>query len=82
MSPFCNHIKRLLRSDPQGGGLVRSSGGNKAGLLGRRKEEREKGPARILGSGDFVIQALDRANEVFERSVNTTMSLGERKAGG
>ena len=26
---------------------------------------------------DFVIQALDRANEVFERSVNSTISLGE-----
>jgi hypothetical protein len=34
--------------------LARSAGGNKSGLLGRKKEEREKGDARILGSGDFV----------------------------
>ncbi len=32
-------------------GLVRSTGGDKRGLLGRTKEEREKGDARILGSG-------------------------------
>ena len=72
-----NGIDQGSRPEFQGGGLVRSSGGNKAGLLGRKKEERENGDARILGSGDFVIQALDRANEVFERSVNTTISLGE-----
>ena len=42
------------RPELQGGGLVRSAGGNKAGLFGRKKEEREKGDARILGSGDFA----------------------------
>jgi len=31
-----------------------SAGGNRSGLLGRKKEEREKGDARILGSGDFA----------------------------
>ncbi len=65
------------RPEFQGGGLVRSAGGNKVGLLGRKKEEREKGDARILGSGDFVTQALDRANELFERRVNTPISLDE-----
>ncbi len=70
-------IDQGKRPEFQGGGLVRSAGGNKAGLLGRKNGEREKGDARILGGGDFVIQALDRANEVFERSVNTTISLGE-----
>ena len=65
------------REDLQGGGLVRSAGGETAGLLGRQEEEREKGDARILGSGDFVIQTLDRANEVFERSVNSTISFDE-----
>jgi len=72
-----NGIDQGKRPELQGGGLVRSAGGNKTGLLGRKKEEREKGDARILGSGDFVIQALDRANEVFERSVNAPISLGE-----
>ena len=47
-------IDQGRRPEFQGGGLVRSAGGNKAGLLGRAKEEREKGDAMILGSGGFV----------------------------
>ncbi len=70
-------IKQGIREDLQGGGLVRSAGGDAAGLLGRKAEEREKGDARILGSGDFVMQALDRANEVFERCINAQISLDE-----
>ena len=63
----------------QGGGLVRSAGGNKSGLLGRKKEERDlpdspeapdggrgKGDARILGSGNFVNEALKKAGEDWE----------------
>ena len=50
----------------QGGGLVRSAGGHKAGLLGRKKEDREKGDERILGSGDFVNEALSKAGEEWE----------------
>jgi len=38
----------------QGGGLIRSSGGNKSGLLGRKKEDRELSDERVLGSGDFA----------------------------
>ena len=70
-------INQGKRPDLQGGGLVRSAGGKKAGLLGRKKEERDKGDARILGSGDFVTQALDSANELFERRVNTPITLDE-----
>jgi putative transposase len=70
-------IAQGRRPEFQGGGLVRSAGGNKAGLLGRSKEEREKGDARILGSGDFVMQALDKANEIFERGFNRPISLDE-----
>jgi len=54
------------RPEFQGGGLVRSAGGNKEGLLGRKKEERELGDERILGSGDFVAEALQKAGESFE----------------
>ena len=56
--------------------MVRSAGGNKAGLLGRQKEERDppdsseapdggrgKGDARILGSGDFVGNILFEADK-------------------
>jgi hypothetical protein len=48
-----NGVDQGTRPDLQGGGLVRSAGGNKSGLLGRKKEEREKGKGdeRILGSG-------------------------------
>jgi len=60
-------IDQGKRPEFQGGGLVRSSGGNKAGLLGRKKEEREKGDARILGSGDFVSRTLHESNKAFEK---------------
>ena len=70
-------IKHGRREDLQGSGLIRSSGGYKAALSGQRKEEREKGDARILGSGDFVLQALKRANELHERSTKSRISLNE-----
>lgn len=54
-------IAQGTRPDLQGGGLIRSAGGNKAGLLGRKKEEREKGDERILGSGDFVNTTLQQS---------------------
>ncbi|RZB29780.1 MAG: hypothetical protein SRB1_02060 [Desulfobacteraceae bacterium Eth-SRB1] len=47
-------IKQGRRSELQGGGLIRSSGGDKAGLLGQKKEDREKSDQRILGSGGFA----------------------------
>ena len=47
-------IKHGRREDLQGGGLIRSSGGDKAVLLGQKKEDREKSDQRILGSGGFV----------------------------
>jgi len=72
-----NGIDQGKRPEFQGGGLVRSAGGEKAGLLGRRKEEREKGDARILGSGDFVVQALKGANELHERSIKSRISITE-----
>lgn len=55
------------RPEFQGGGLVRSAGGKKVGLLGRKKGEREKGDERILGSGDFVGEILQQAEATFER---------------
>jgi len=58
-----NGIDQGTRPELQGGGLVRSAGGDKRGLLGRKKEEREKGDERILGSGDFVAEILNKSNE-------------------
>ena len=51
-------IDQGARPELQGGGLVRSAGGDKRGLLGRKKGEREKGDQRILGSGDFVANVM------------------------
>ncbi|MEA3358378.1 MAG: helix-turn-helix domain-containing protein [Thermodesulfobacteriota bacterium] len=72
-----NGIEQGKRPELQGGGLVRSAGGNKSGLLGRKKEEREKGDARILGSGDFVSEVLREAGEIFESLIKKRMSLEE-----
>ncbi len=63
-------IKHGHRTDIQGGGLVRSASGDKAGLLGLKKEEREKGDARILGSVDFVAKVLEKANEVNQKRMD------------
>ena len=70
-------ITQGRRPEFQGGGLVRSAGGNKAGLLGRSKEEREKGDARILGSGDFVSEALMKAGEEWESRNGSMPTLTE-----
>ena len=61
-----NGIDQGKRPELQGGGLVRSAGGNKSGLLGRKRDEREKGDARILGSGDFVNEILIQSETSFE----------------
>ena len=70
-------IKQGRREDLQGGGLVRSSGGDKRGLLGRKKGEREKGDQRILGSGDFVANVMKDANEVLDQTAKFDISLDE-----
>jgi len=65
----------------------RSAGGDKRGLLGRKKEERpaclalrsiagrEKGDERILGSGDFVNEALRKAGQEWEKRKKKRMPL-------
>ena len=60
-------IKQGRREDLQGGGLIRSSGSDKAGLLGPKKEDREKADQRILGSGDFVSTTLQQSERILEK---------------
>ena len=72
-----NGIAQGTRPDLQGGGLVRSAGGDKRGLLGRKKEERELGDARILGSGDFVGKVLAESNEIYEMKARNRISLDD-----
>jgi len=45
--------------------------------LGRSKEEREKGDARILGSGDYVAEILGNANESYELRMRNRISLDD-----
>jgi len=68
-------IKQGTREDLRGGGLIRSAGGDVSGLLGRKAEEREKGDARILGSGDFVNETLRQAGEDWEKVTKKKMPL-------
>ena len=72
-----NGICQGTRPELQGGGLVRSAGGDKRGLLGRKKGEREKGDERILGSGDFVANVIKDANEVLDQRAKADISLDE-----
>jgi putative transposase len=46
-----------------GGGLIRTQGGWSLVLALRRKGQQERSDERILGSGDFVDQVLQEAEE-------------------
>ena len=70
-------IKQGRREDLQGGGLIRSAGGERIGLLGLKKEECELSDDRILGSGHFVGDVLRKAEEKFETMTRKRMSLEE-----
>jgi REP element-mobilizing transposase RayT len=70
-----NGINQGTRLELQGGGLVRSAGGHKAGLLGRKKEEREKGDERILGSGDFVSKIIQKSEKRYEKTASNRIAL-------
>ena len=66
-------IDQGKRPDFQGGGLVRSAGGDKTGLLGRKEEDKELSDQRILGSGDFVAEVLRAANEFEEKRIKKSI---------
>ena len=70
-------IKQGRREDLQGGGLVRSAGGDTSVLSPKHKEERELSDERILGSGDFVANVMKDANEVLDQRVKFDISLDE-----
>jgi hypothetical protein len=56
-------IAQGQRPELVGGGLIRSMGGWSVVKCLRRSGEQEKGDARILGSGDFVAQVIDEAEQ-------------------
>ena len=70
-----NGIDQGTRPELQGGGLVRSAGGNKRGLLGRKREE--KGDERILGSGEFVENILADSEKIEGYKFLRKVSLSE-----
>ncbi|MBW2336999.1 MAG: transposase [Deltaproteobacteria bacterium] len=70
-------IKHGHRTDLQGGGLIRSAGGDRASLIGQKKEDREKADQRVLGSGDFVSEILQHANEDADRKKGRNISMAE-----
>jgi len=72
-----NGIDQGTRPELQGGGLVRSAGGNKGSLLSRKKEEREKGDERILGSGEFVGNILADSEKIEGYKFLKKISLSE-----
>jgi REP element-mobilizing transposase RayT len=59
-----NGIAQGTRPELQGGGLIRSAGGDKRVLLRRKREERELGDSRILGSGEFVENILADSEKI------------------
>ena len=70
-------IKHGRREDLQGGGLIRSSGGDKAVLLGQKKEDREKSDQRILGSGGFVGAVLQESERLLEKKYKPKRPIEE-----
>ena len=70
-------LEQGTRPELQGGGLIKSAGGKKAALLGRKKEDRELSDERILGSGDFVDQVLKDADDLAERKNKNRIKISE-----
>jgi len=70
-------IDQGTRTELQGGGLVRSAGGDKRGLLGRKKAERERADERILGSGNFVERVLSDLDQFDKNKIDSKISLLE-----
>lgn len=63
------------RPDLTGGGLIRSMGGWSVVRAMRRAGEREKGDERILGSGAFVSEIINQAEEKIKHQVGTSTDV-------
>lgn len=63
------------RPDLTGGGLIRSMGGWSVVKAMRRAGEREKGGERILGSGVFVSEIINQAEEKIKHQVVTSTDV-------
>jgi len=61
----------------QGGGLVRSAGGDTAVLFSKDKENRELSDQRILGGGDFVGAVLQESERILEKKYKPKQPIEE-----
>ena len=70
-------IKQGKRPDLQGGGLVRSAGGDTSVLSPKRKEDRELSDQRVLGSGGFVGAVLQESERLLEKKYKPKRPIEE-----
>ncbi len=70
-------IKQGRRPEFQGGGLIRSAGGDTSVLSPKDKENRELSDQRILGSGDFVSATLQQSERILEKKYLPKRSIEE-----
>jgi len=61
----------------QGGGLVRSAGGDTSVLSPKRKEDRELSDQRVLGSGGFVGAVLQESERLLEKKYKPKRPIEE-----
>ena len=57
--------------------MIRSSGGDKTGLLGLKEEDREKSDQRILGSGGFVGAVLQESERLLEKKYKPKRTIDD-----
>jgi len=70
-------IKQGRRPELQGGGLVRSAGGDTSVLSPRHKEDRELSDQRILGGGDFVGAVLQESERLLEKKYKPKRTIDD-----
>ena len=70
-------IKHGRRPELQGGGLVRSAGGDASVLFSKDKENRELSDQRVLGSGGFVGVVLQESERLLEKKYKPKRSIEE-----
>ncbi|MBC8434269.1 MAG: transposase [Desulfobacterales bacterium] len=70
-------IKQGRRPELQGGGLVRSAGGDTSVLFSKDKENRELSDQRILGGGDFVGEVLQESEKLLEKKYKPKRTIDD-----
>ena len=61
----------------QGGGLVRSAGGDTSVLSPKDKENRELSDQRVLGSGGFVGAVLQKSERLLEKKYKPKQTIDD-----